>query len=98
MRSLITGFGLLALTAAPVLAADLPVKARPMVPVAVAYNWTGCYIGVNGGGKWGGRSGDATIGATTASVARTVTFDTATASTAIFGGQIGCNWQAPGSN
>ena len=30
------------------LAADLPVKAPPRVPVAV-YNWTGCYIGANVG-------------------------------------------------
>ena len=31
-------------------AADMAVKAPP--PVAV-YNWTGCYIGVEGGGQWG---------------------------------------------
>src|SRR5262249_7910942 len=32
-------------------ASDLPVKAPPIVPVV--YNWTGCYIGANGGWKWG---------------------------------------------
>jgi outer membrane immunogenic protein len=36
---------------APVLAADMPVKAP--IPVAAAYNWQGCYIGVQGGGDWG---------------------------------------------
>jgi outer membrane immunogenic protein len=33
-------------------AADLPVKARPVVPVVVDY-WTGYYVGVNGGYSWG---------------------------------------------
>jgi outer membrane immunogenic protein len=40
-----------ALLAAPAMAADLPYKARPM-PVAEVYSWTGCYIGVSGGGLW----------------------------------------------
>jgi outer membrane immunogenic protein len=34
-------------------AADLPVKARPIEPVAATvYNWTGFYIGVNAGYTW----------------------------------------------
>jgi outer membrane immunogenic protein len=33
-------------------AADMPLKAPPPVAAAV-YNWTGFYIGVNGGGIWG---------------------------------------------
>jgi len=37
--------------AAPVMAADLPVRAP--VAVAAAYNWSGCFIGVQGGGAWG---------------------------------------------
>ena len=32
-------------------AADLPVKA-PLLAPAPVYNWTGCYIGGNGGGVW----------------------------------------------
>jgi outer membrane immunogenic protein len=34
------------------IAADMPVKARyiaPIAPVVTAYNWTGCYVGVGGG-------------------------------------------------
>jgi outer membrane immunogenic protein len=40
--------------AAPALAADLrmPVKA-PVPYVPPVFNWTGCYIGVQGGGAWG---------------------------------------------
>jgi len=30
-------------------AADMPVKARYIAPVATAYNWTGCYVGAGGG-------------------------------------------------
>lgn len=33
-------------------AADMPTKA-PMAPIAVPYNWTGLYIGVQGGYAWG---------------------------------------------
>jgi outer membrane immunogenic protein len=40
----------------PVSAADLPPAPLPQTPVAVPvpyYNWTGFYVGVNGGGAWG---------------------------------------------
>jgi len=37
----------------PAAAADLPVRA-PIAPLAVpTYNWTGLYLGLNGGGGWG---------------------------------------------
>ncbi|NGX97900.1 MAG: porin family protein [Candidatus Afipia apatlaquensis] len=44
-----------ALLTSPVLAnaADLAVKAAPVTPVTAVYNWTGFYIGVNGGYGWG---------------------------------------------
>jgi outer membrane immunogenic protein len=57
-RILIAGaFALLA--AAPALAADLPPPVAPprapaaYVPVAPYYNWSGFYIGINGGGAFG---------------------------------------------
>lgn len=34
-------------------AADLAVKAPPVAPAAALYNWTGFYVGVNGGYGWG---------------------------------------------
>jgi outer membrane immunogenic protein len=37
--------------AAPALAADMAVKAPPPAPLPVIYNWSGFYIGANGG--WG---------------------------------------------
>ncbi|THD47767.1 MAG: porin family protein [Bradyrhizobium sp.] len=53
-----------ALLAGPALAADLPVqspvyKAPVIAPV---YNWTGFYVGVNGGGSWGRSSTDLVLG------------------------------------
>ena len=36
---------------APALAADLPVKAPPLVQ-AVTYNWSGCYVGGDVGATW----------------------------------------------
>src|SRR5262245_96187 len=55
MRLLGTAVAALAVTApiTSALAADLPVKARPVVPVVMAYNWTGFYIGANAGYSWG---------------------------------------------
>jgi outer membrane immunogenic protein len=44
---------MLATSVLPVAAADLTVKA-PVAPLAVpTYNWTGLYLGLNGGGGWG---------------------------------------------
>jgi len=82
--------GLLALgIGAPASAADMAIKARPPAPVlAPIYDWTGFYIGANGG--WGqsnncvnfaddlGTFGEACRGR----------------SGGLFGGQIGYRWQA----
>jgi len=51
------GFGIAllaaaAMTASAAKAADLPVKAAPMAPVAAPYNWTGVYLGGNVGYMW----------------------------------------------
>ncbi len=70
-------------------AADMPVKARPVV---VAYNWSGCYVGGEIGGQWGRWSADASytgIPDTTTELDHKSSF--------IGGGQIGCNWQPAGS-
>lgn len=55
-RFLFAGLGLWALAAAvPAAAADLPRQSMPYkAPAYVsAYNWTGFYLGLNGGGAWG---------------------------------------------
>jgi outer membrane immunogenic protein len=66
-------------------AADLP--RRQAMPAkapayAVPYNWTGFYVGINGGGGWGHSSWSNSVG----------TAD-ATLSGGLVGGTIGYNWQ-----
>lgn len=94
--------GLLAVSALPAMAADLPVKAPMMVPAAApVYNWTGCYIGGNVGGGWARDSvtwtGITESGTAFAAGAATVLPGAANAtynaSGFIGGGQVGCNYQ-----
>jgi outer membrane immunogenic protein len=63
MRTYLLSASLLVLTGASAFAADLspapvPVKA-PVAPMVSLYNWTGFYIGVNGGGGWNSWTGSA---------------------------------------
>ena len=91
--------GILTLRASPAGAADLrlPTKA-PVMAAAPVYNWSGCYIGGNVGGKWGNSTLDVSSGAVPGNVAAAVGFGRdRSEGTFIGGGQIGCNWQAPGS-
>ena len=65
-RAITLGIGALALAGMtlPTSAADLgarPITKAPVAAPVVAYNWTGCYIGANGGGKAGKFSGNTTI-------------------------------------
>jgi outer membrane immunogenic protein len=51
-KILVAGIAAAAFCGAPAIAADMPVKAPPMV--AAPYDpWTGCYVGANVGGGWG---------------------------------------------
>jgi outer membrane immunogenic protein len=72
-------------------AADLPARpAPPRAPVFVApvYNWTGFYIGINGGGAWAHKCWDFLgVGAV---LAREGCHDP---DGGLFGGQVGFNWQ-----
>ena len=56
MRSvLLTTVALLAVAATAAVAADLPraVPARAPAYLPIGYNWTGFYVGINGGYAWG---------------------------------------------
>lgn len=44
------GFAAITLATAPASAADMAVKAPPPAPLPVIYDWSGFYIGINGGG------------------------------------------------
>jgi outer membrane immunogenic protein len=71
-------------------AADLRARARPVytpaAPVRAFYNWTGCYVGGNGGGFWARRDwSDRVFGFGD--------FGGQTASGGLGGFQGGCNYQ-----
>ena len=54
MKKLIIGAAFAAVSSICAFAADLPVQSYKSAPVAAqVYNWTGLYVGVNGGYGWG---------------------------------------------
>ena len=78
-------------------AADMAVKAPPMAAPAAIYNWTGWYVGVNGGYAWDDSTGslssftpDFTAAVTAGG---TPSFLGAKHEGAFGGGQVGYNWQ-----
>lgn len=87
--STIAGAFVLALASQPASAADIPTKAPAyMAPVAAPlFNWTGFYVGVQGGYGWGDVEWTYLVGGTA---------DHSTSGW-LFGGTVGANWQAPGS-
>jgi outer membrane immunogenic protein len=78
------------------MAADMAVKAAP-IPVAMGYNWTGWYVGLNGGGAWGDRTGDLVAFDPIAALAVTAGGSPrhlgANHSGGFGGAQVGYNWQ-----
>jgi outer membrane immunogenic protein len=87
-KFLLTATALVAIGATPLAnAADMPVKA-PVYTKAppLAYNWTGFYIGLNGGYSFGNSSTDYTTAALAFSTSQSM-------DGWVFGGQAGYNWQ-----
>jgi outer membrane immunogenic protein len=86
--------------ASPALAADLPSAPPPQAPATYVpaappvYNWSGFYIGLNGGGSWlsQGNTNSTCVGA--ACVAATSTGQSLSDSGFAGGGQIGANFQS----
>jgi outer membrane immunogenic protein len=83
----------------PAGAADLrpAMKAPPpMAPPAPIFSWTGCYVGAHVGWGWGhshATEGSFSAGGTTVGPASTGI----NTSGALFGGQVGCNYQFAGN-
>jgi outer membrane immunogenic protein len=92
MKNVLLGAIGLVATAAPALAADLPVKAPP-VYVAPMYNWSGFYIGGNGG--WGRSDNCWDIFTATGGLLVDGCHDK---SGGIIGGQVGYRWQLPNNH
>ena len=84
-KFLLASVGLLALGVASATAADIarrPVVTKAPVYVTQAYNWTGAYIGINGGGGWGQSEWSNVFGTANAKL-----------SGGLIGGTLGYNWQ-----
>jgi outer membrane immunogenic protein len=77
--------------AAPASAADLYTKAPP--PVVPIYDWSGFYIGANGGGGWSHKCWDVTNFRAPITAFSEGCHD---ASGGVVGGQIGYRWQSAG--
>jgi outer membrane immunogenic protein len=89
----IASFAVAAFWGVPALAADMPVKAPPLVPPPI-YSWTRCYLGVNNGGAWANKSnlysGDSVGGVFTPD---NLPLGDAHPSGWVYGGQLGCDYQ-----
>src|ERR1700738_252488 len=52
-KLVVASIGFAALVGAPAMAADMPVKTpAPKEPAFTVYNWTGFYVGIQGGSGW----------------------------------------------
>ena len=76
-------------------AADLPVKSPPPAPVmAPVWNWTGFYVGVNGGYSWGRSTRDLNFfNPLNGVLIASGTGGGRDMNGGLFGGQLGYNWQ-----
>lgn len=86
-RLIPAGAALLTLAAVPAMAADMAAKAPAVVQPA--YNWTGCYLGIQGGGLFG-HSQSTAQSAPFTGVMETPDYET---SGELAGGTVGCNYQ-----
>lgn len=76
-------------TATSAFAADLPPRPLKAPPVVTTFSWTGCYLGVEGGGQWGQSEHIARSGPYSGK-SITGEYDL---SGGIAGGTVGCNYQ-----
>jgi outer membrane immunogenic protein len=94
MKKIMLGaVALVAIGVGPALAADLPAKVNTKAPVAAPiYDWSGFYIGLDGGGGWARKCWDLT---NNGGAALTTSFreGCGNASGGMFGAQVGYRWQ-----
>jgi outer membrane immunogenic protein len=95
MKKLLVGVvGLVALSASSAFAADLPARAYTKAPamIAAVYDWTGFYVGLNGGGGFSHNcwTNSSVFAVPTVSVSE----GCHDASGGMVGGQVGYRWQS----
>src|ERR1700682_630868 len=89
MKKLFSGMAAVLALSTTASAADLAVMSPMPMPALVIFSWSGCYVGVEGGGNWGRSEQIARSGAFVNSPI-TGKFDL---SGGIAGGTVGCNFQ-----
>jgi outer membrane immunogenic protein len=99
MNKLAFAISVLAVSAISASAADLPARPYTKAPslAVTAYDWSGFYVGANGGGAWGHKCWDVvpfTINLLGAPIAVSGSEGCHTASGATAGGQVGYRWQS----
>jgi len=93
MKKLALAISILAISAVEVSAADMapaPVYTKAPPPVVAIYDWTGFYIGANGGGGWAHKCWDRNTGLGGVFLATEGCSDP---SGGVAGGQVGYRWQ-----
>ena len=93
MKKIALAAAILTLSAGSSFAADMAVKARPVPPPVAVYNWTGFYVGINGGGGSAHKCWDL-IDNLGVAVVPAVAEGCHNATGGTIGGQIGYRWQA----
>jgi outer membrane immunogenic protein len=96
MKKLLLAGAALGSLSIPALAADMPVKARP-VPVPV-FTWTSCFLGMHAGGGWAQKDVTDPVELvqdtlSQAAITTGVTTVRVNPSGAVIGGQFGCDYQ-----
>src|SRR5450755_3246950 len=92
IRNLIAALGLLSLSSAGAMAADLALKAPPPAPPPPS--WAGFYIGVNGGAGWATAANAINLGGLGVGIAGTLPLYSQGLNGYLAGGQIGYNYQS----
>jgi len=96
MKKLVIAASILAASTASAFAADLAARPYTKAPpvVAALYDWSGFYIGINGGGAWSNKCWDRTSVVAGVVLVPAVVEGCHDATGGTVGGQIGYRWQA----
>jgi outer membrane immunogenic protein len=86
-----------AVAGGPAFAADLPASPPIYAPQPVPsppprFSWTGCYLGIDGGGAWGRAQSVAATSPRGVNIGLPIT-NPFNLSGGVFGGEVGCNYQ-----
>jgi outer membrane immunogenic protein len=93
--SFLASTALTGVLAYPAMAADMPLKAPPLLPPAIpqALTWTGLYVGVNGGYAWGHSATSCSFVAGIDSACEGIALPNSNPKGGLLGVELGADWQ-----